>query len=817
MGVPEDAEKQGLVPRICRSLFSRIKLGQEEGVAHKVHVSYLEIYNEKVRDLLGQQNSNGHTMRVREHPTSGPYVENLSQHLVTNFKEIYDCMVRGNRERTTASTQMNDSSSRSHAIFTITFVQAKFNDGLPSETVSKIHLVDLAGSERADATGATGQRLKEGAHINKSLVTLGSVISQLADMNTPQDSKKRVYIPYRDSTLTWLLKDSLGGNSKTIMIAAISPADVNYGETLSTLRYASRAKNIVNKPTVNEDVNVKLIRELREEISSLRGILAKSKTTSDDSNQKMLENLQRKEAQEKHLIEEWSEKWRQVQTILKEEKSLGLKKSGIGITLDSEEAHLIGINEDVTGVTLFTLKEGTTYIGSGEEAARDEHRIVLTGCGILPNHCSILIEKGQAVIYPESGAQCWLNANPITQPTPIGQADLLLLGSACLFRFNNPSEAAVMRTSDNKKLSRLNLSRLSIIAASSENLSNESFEVLKSIASRRQKGFDVRGDWTEDQLASSVESSRTRHDSDKTTSDGEEVKKELQTKTSELEECYQKIKELDDQLKSLKHENLTLHQQQLQKEAEESLKARKQSLTLELKNTTLSDTSYLPLATSTSTDQDSFHTAKSEFVSPMTTPTTIDNDEQTTSKMASNNSMPATLNETQMMDSGYIETKTISTSHEKPSPVSSLNGSINNLHIEMSELFQKITERKAQIMRAIENGSDKTQIDKLINELQELQREFVMKEMRCNGSEGKSSHHSGDTETNSSSATRMMKSNYEFEQHNGRNGRMSAFTRHNSMTSSLMSQQLTLAASLPNIRESWLLNENPSEYDFTSI
>lgn len=139
----------------------------------------------------------------------------------------------------------------------------------------QIHLVDLAGSERANATGATGQRLKEGAHINKSLVTLGSVISALAEFSsdTSGQKAKSLFIPYRDSVLTWLLKDSLGGNSKTIMIAAISPADCNYGETLSTLRYANRAKNIINKPTINEDPNVKLIRELREEISKLKALM----------------------------------------------------------------------------------------------------------------------------------------------------------------------------------------------------------------------------------------------------------------------------------------------------------------------------------------------------------------------------------------------------------------------------------------------------------------------------------------------------------------------------------------------------------------
>lgn len=153
MGKPDDSDLQGLVPRICRALFNRMKSGQEDrDVAYKTQVSYLEIYNERVRDLLGPQ-SVGHALRVREHRLHGPYVENLSQHTVNNYEDIHECMTRGNMERTTASTNMNDTSSRSHAIFTITFVQAGFCDGLPSETVSKIHLVDLAGSERANATG----------------------------------------------------------------------------------------------------------------------------------------------------------------------------------------------------------------------------------------------------------------------------------------------------------------------------------------------------------------------------------------------------------------------------------------------------------------------------------------------------------------------------------------------------------------------------------------------------------------------------------------------------------------------------------------
>lgn len=156
---------------------------------------------------------------------------------------------------------------------------------MPSETVSKINLVDLAGSERADSTGATGLRLKEGCNINRSLLTFINVISTLADLATsrPSQSNQQVYIPYRDSVLTWLLKDSLGGNSKTVILATISPADLNYAETLSTLRYANRAKNIVNKPTVNEDPNVKLIRELKAEINKLKSMLMETSLSSSSA------------------------------------------------------------------------------------------------------------------------------------------------------------------------------------------------------------------------------------------------------------------------------------------------------------------------------------------------------------------------------------------------------------------------------------------------------------------------------------------------------------------------------------------------------
>ncbi|XP_029962421.1 uncharacterized protein kif16bb [Salarias fasciatus] len=273
MGHEED---RGLIPRVCEGLYREMAQRSKTDVSFHTEVSYLEIYNERVQDLLKKKTlTEGGLLKVREHPKHGPYVENLSKHLVHSHSDMEELIVLGNAHRTTAATGMNDSSSRSHAIFTIMFTQAWLDAELPRETLSKIHLVDLAGSEKADATRTTGIRLKEGANINKSLVTLGSVISALADLGVGEQStkKQQLFIPYRNSVLTWLLRDSLGGNAVTTMIATISPADLNYMETLSTLRYASRAKNIVNSPTVNEGGSAKVIRELQAEVKRLQQLL----------------------------------------------------------------------------------------------------------------------------------------------------------------------------------------------------------------------------------------------------------------------------------------------------------------------------------------------------------------------------------------------------------------------------------------------------------------------------------------------------------------------------------------------------------------
>ncbi|XP_041647227.1 kinesin-like protein KIF1A isoform X11 [Cheilinus undulatus] len=278
MGKQDVKDQQGIIPLLCEDLFTKINDNTDNSMSYSVEVSYMEIYCERVRDLLNPKNK-GH-LRVREHPLMGPYVEDLSKLAVTSYTDIQDLMDSGNKARTVAATNMNETSSRSHAVFNIIFTQKRHDAETDntSEKVSKVSLVDLAGSERADSTGAKGTRLKEGANINKSLTTLGKVISALAEVDSGSNKnkkKKKVesFIPYRDSVLTWLLRENLGGNSRTAMVAALSPADINYDETLSTLRYADRAKQIRCNAVINEDPNNRLVRELKEEVSRLKELL----------------------------------------------------------------------------------------------------------------------------------------------------------------------------------------------------------------------------------------------------------------------------------------------------------------------------------------------------------------------------------------------------------------------------------------------------------------------------------------------------------------------------------------------------------------
>ncbi|KAM7343211.1 kinesin family member unc-104 isoform 9-T11 [Cochliomyia hominivorax] len=503
MGKQEE-HQEGIIPMICKDLFNRIRSTETEELKYSVEVSYMEIYCERVRDLLNPKNKGN--LRVREHPLLGPYVEDLSKLAVTSYQDIHDLIDEGNKARTVAATNMNETSSRSHAVFTIFFTQRRHDTmtDLVTEKVSKISLVDLAGSERADSTGAKGTRLKEGANINKSLTTLGKVISALAEIASKnKKSKKADFIPYRDSVLTWLLRENLGGNSKTAMIAAISPADINYDETLSTLRYADRAKQIVCKAVVNEDANAKLIRELKEEIQKLRDLLKaegievqegpdgkvvcekrdsnkdeiktgggggggvgnvgggagniKSPTNGRNRNgsttEMAVDQLQASEKLIAELNETWEEKLKRTEEIRLQreavfaEMGVAVKEDGItvGVFSPKKTPHLVNLNEDpnLSECLLYYIKDGITRLGTHE--ANVPQDIQLSGSHILKEHCTFENRNNCVTLIPHKDALVYLNGRKLVEPEVLRTGSRVILGKNHVFRFTNPEQAREIR------------------------------------------------------------------------------------------------------------------------------------------------------------------------------------------------------------------------------------------------------------------------------------------------------------------------------------------------------------------------------------
>ncbi|KPM37059.1 Kinesin-like protein KIF1C [Neonectria ditissima] len=479
----------GIIPMICQDMFTRIDaIQQDKTTKCTVEVSYLEIYNERVRDLLNPSTKGN--LKVREHPSTGPYVEDLAKLVVSGFQEIEHLMDEGNKARTVAATNMNETSSRSHAVFTLMLTQKKYDaeTKMSLEKVAKISLVDLAGSERAQSTGATGARLKEGAEINRSLSTLGRVIAALADLSTGAKKKKGgSQVPYRDSILTWLLKDSLGGNSMTAMIAAISPADINYDETLSTLRYADSAKRIKNHAVVNEDANARMIRELKEELAVLRSKLGGgtpggvggaavppeevyaegtpleqqmvSITSSDGvvkkvSKAEIAEQLSQSEKLLTDLNQTWEEKLLKTEEIHKEreaaleELGISIEKGFVGLHTPKKMPHLVNLSDDplLAECLVYNLKPGTTTVGNVDTNADHQANIRLNGTRILHDHCTF--ENGSdgiVMVVPQEGASVMVNGKRITEPKQLHSGYRVILGDFHIFRFNHPMEARAER------------------------------------------------------------------------------------------------------------------------------------------------------------------------------------------------------------------------------------------------------------------------------------------------------------------------------------------------------------------------------------
>ncbi|XP_077881391.1 kinesin-like protein KIF1B isoform X20 [Ictidomys tridecemlineatus] len=491
MGKQEESQA-GIIPQLCEELFEKINDNCNEEMSYSVEVSYMEIYCERVRDLLNPKNKGN--LRVREHPLLGPYVEDLSKLAVTSYTDIADLMDAGNKARTVAATNMNETSSRSHAVFTIVFTQKKHDSetNLSTEKVSKISLVDLAGSERADSTGAKGTRLKEGANINKSLTTLGKVISALAEVS--KKKKKTDFIPYRDSVLTWLLRENLGGNSRTAMVAALSPADINYDETLSTLRYADRAKQIKCNAVINEDPNAKLVRELKEEVTRLKDLLRAqglgdiidtsmgSLTSSPSScslssqvgltsvtsiqerimstpgGEEAIERLKESEKIIAELNETWEEKLRKTEAIRMEREALlaemgvAIREDGgtLGVFSPKKTPHLVNLNEDplMSECLLYYIKDGITRVGQADAERRQD--IVLSGAHIKEEHCIFRSERnnsGEVIVTlePCERSETYVNGKRVTQPVQLRSGNRIIMGKNHVFRFNHPEQARAER------------------------------------------------------------------------------------------------------------------------------------------------------------------------------------------------------------------------------------------------------------------------------------------------------------------------------------------------------------------------------------
>ncbi|XP_075682710.1 kinesin-like protein KIF13A isoform X1 [Rhinoderma darwinii] len=429
------ADQPGLIPRLCCSLFLRAAEEENDSQTFKVEVSYMEIYNEKVRDLLDPKGSR-QSLKVREHKVLGPYVDGLSQLAVTTFEDIESLMSEGNKSRTVAATNMNEESSRSHAVFNIILTQTLYDhqSGNSGERVSKVSLVDLAGSERVSKTGAAGERLKEGSNINKSLTTLGLVISSLADQAAGKGKNK--FVPYRDSVLTWLLKDNLGGNSKTAMIATISPSGDNYEETLSTLRYADRAKRIVNHAVVNEDPNARVIRELREEVEKLKEQLSQAESMKAPE---LKEKLEESEKLIRELTITWEEKLRKTEAIAQERQkqleSMGISLQSSGIKVGDDKCYLVNLNADpaLNELLVYYLKDHNRV---GADTSQD---IQLFGIGIQAEHSVIdTASDGEISLTPKENARTCVNGVQVCSKTLLWHGDRILWGNNHFFRLNLP-------------------------------------------------------------------------------------------------------------------------------------------------------------------------------------------------------------------------------------------------------------------------------------------------------------------------------------------------------------------------------------------
>nr|PIL98797.1 putative Chromosome-associated kinesin KLP1 [Toxoplasma gondii COUG] len=440
-------ENKGIIPIACEEIFRRIAQNKDPAKSFEVSCSMLEVYNEHVHDLLIKPSTRPPGgLEIRESKVLGIFVEGLSKRAVNSYAGIQKIVDEGTSNRSIGATLMNATSSRAHTVVSIELHQVTTMNGKQGRRISVIHLVDLAGSEKNDQTQAIGDRLKEGCAINKSLSALGNVISALADKAAGKD-KGRV-VPYRDSKLTRLLQNALGGSCKTIMLCALSPASSNYDETLSTLRYADRAKQVKNFAVVNEDPTLRLIRELREENEKLRALLEGNNGASrglSEAERKVLEEEHQKEIRAMENALHDMEK--SFQQKLEESQKQAAAQTAQGAVDSATVPHLTVLNEDVllSGQVKFAFPHAPGQLWIGKKKGDWTPDVSLSGLGIFPRHCSCAFDAGKRVVYltVEEGVNyTFVNGEKIGNKKLVAlkSGDRLVLGQAYAFLVVFPAE-----------------------------------------------------------------------------------------------------------------------------------------------------------------------------------------------------------------------------------------------------------------------------------------------------------------------------------------------------------------------------------------
>ncbi|KRX03487.1 SMAD/FHA domain [Pseudocohnilembus persalinus] len=457
----------GIVPMACERIFEKIdeennknlddESGNQKYVTYQVTIGMIEIYNEKVQDLLQPVSAREpQGLKIRESQTLGFYAEGQKKMPVRNFKEIEQRIEQGSKNRSIGATLMNSHSSRAHTIISIELKQIITQGKGKKVKYSVINLVDLAGSEKVAKTGSTGERLVEATNINKSLSTLGKVISTLADKSTGQNKNRQV--PYRDSTLTKILKNALGGNSKTIMICAISPAIDNYDETLSTLRYADQAKRIQNKATINEETSDILAKQLQQENLKLRekilmleeqmknGTLNINQPENkvDNSILQQLKELQEQLEANRLLQDDQKKSYEEKIKELEKERFEQNKKDSYNV--DQNKPHISNLNEDpqLNNQVLFSIDQDVVKIGRKKDP-KLEIDIAINGLGIKPYHCNVYKRDGKFYLGPNpndpsTGEHLYLNGQKVFDEKEIMHNDRLILGQNATFLIKLPGQ-----------------------------------------------------------------------------------------------------------------------------------------------------------------------------------------------------------------------------------------------------------------------------------------------------------------------------------------------------------------------------------------